>query len=333
MPPKKVDEPFQISGSDLWFQRSGGKIHSRRIDGSRLGVTVAVPVKGWSDADRDAKIRAHKDFAELTAHAAAAKSGQLMEVEVEKGPAVQSTQAIGQRELRAMEEASVLVNDARNREQTDFFMHSEHSMRDDYDASRLGSRHSRVRDVSYVEATQKLEQMGLEAEAWLHEVRRIITQMDVILGEIPPEHAPAARALQEALMEMVGDAEDEDESGGEGEEGEVCESCESCESSKPVELSTAEQCATAYFEEVAAAVSWSSEGPPPEAPLAVLKASLNGCAGGLLLTPYELLWIAAGSHFSEAKLRVQLRDITSAKALLSKSPFGSRAELLVARKP
>ena len=44
-------------------------------------------------------------------------------------------------------------------------------------------------------------------------------QMDVILEEIPEEQRAAARALQEALMELVGEAEDDDE-GEEGEEGE-----------------------------------------------------------------------------------------------------------------
>ena len=329
MPPKKVDEPFQISGSDLWFQRSGGKIHSRRIDGSRLGVTVAVPVKGWSDADRDSKIRAHKDFAELTAHAAAAKSGQPMEVEAEKGPAAQSTQAIGQRELRAMEEASVLV-DARNREQTDFFMHSEHSMRDDYDASRLGSRHARTRDVTYAEATKQLEEMGLQAEAWLHEVRRVSTQMDIILDDIPPEQQAAARALQAALIEMLDDAGDDD--GDDGDDANVCGQCESDDESCAPEgsnITEAEQVAMAYFQEVTEAVGWSTEGAPPSPPLAVLRASLNGCAGGLLLTQFELLWIKAGCHFADAQLLVPLRQIERAGASLLKSPFGSCAELLV----
>jgi hypothetical protein len=60
-------------------------------------------------------------------------------------------------------------------------MHSEHSERDDYKARNLGSRNGKVRDVSYAEATQKLEEMGLQAEAWLHEVRRVCTQMDIVI--------------------------------------------------------------------------------------------------------------------------------------------------------
>ena len=73
-----------------------------------------------------------------------------------------------------------------------------------------------------------------------------------------------------------------------------------------------------------------TEGAPPSPPLAVLQASHNGCAGGLLLTHFELLWIKAGCHFSDAQLRVPLRQIERAGASLLKSPFGSRAELLVA---
>ena len=172
----------------------------------------------------------------------------------------------------------------------------------EYEQGRLGSRHAKTRDVSYIEATQKLEKMGLQAEAWLHEVRRIVTQMDIILDEMPPEHAVAARALQSALIEMVDEAEDE------GEEGNLCEPCDveaPAESSAPTE---AERVAAAYFQEVTEAVEWSTEGAPPSPPLAVLRASHNGHAGGLLLTRFELLWIAAGSHLSEAQLRVPLRQ-------------------------
>ena len=61
----------------------------------------------------------------------------------------------------------------------------------------------------------------------------------------------------------------------------------------------------------------------------MLRASHNGCAGGLLLTQFELLWIKSGSHFSDAQLHVDLRQIERAGASLLKSPFGSRAELLV----
>ena len=90
-------------------------------------------------------------------------------------------------------------------------VHSEYSERDDYKSRNLGSRNGRVRDVSYAEATQKLEEMGLRAEAWLHEVRHVCTQMELILEEIPPEQAAAARALQAALIELVDDAGDDDD--------------------------------------------------------------------------------------------------------------------------
>jgi hypothetical protein len=209
------------------------------------------------------------------------------------------------------------------------FSESEHSTFSAYELSRLGARHDRVRDVSYTEAVQKLEEMGLRSETWLHEVRRICTQMDIILDDIPSEHAAAARALQAALVEMLddaGEADDDDQSG------ESCEPCELCEPSEPdgSSMTEAERVATAYFQEVTEAVGWSTEGAPPSPPLAVLRASHNGCAGGLLLTHFELLWIKVGSHFSDAQLRMPLREIERAGASLHKSPFGSRAEMLVA---
>ena len=50
-------------------------------------------------------------------------------------------------------------------------------------------------EFHYTEAVQQLEEMGLEAEAWLSEVRRIlIVQADVILMNMPEEHAHARRA-------------------------------------------------------------------------------------------------------------------------------------------
>ena len=71
----------------------------------------------------------------------------------------------------------------------EFFMHSQDSGKAlHYDARRLGSRHAKVRDVRYEEAVRR---MGLESEAWLHKVRSIIIQMDVILVDFPAEHVPA----------------------------------------------------------------------------------------------------------------------------------------------
>ena len=37
--------------------------------------------------------------------------------------------------------------------------------------------------------------------------------MDVILADFPGEHAAAVRALQEALLDMVGEGDDEDDEG------------------------------------------------------------------------------------------------------------------------
>ena len=97
-----------------------------------------------------------------------------------------------------------------------------------------------------------------------------------------------------------------------------------------IHIHTQERIAIAYFAEVREAIGWSTDGMPLSPPLAVLRASYNECAGGLLLTHFELLWIKAGSHFSEAQLRMPLRQIERTSASLSKSPFGSQAELLVA---
>eukprot|EP00964_Phaeocystis_antarctica_P123709 scaffold87403_cov33-Phaeocystis_antarctica.AAC.1 len=107
------------------------------------------------------------------------------------------------------------------------------------------------------------------------------------------------------MLEMLVSADAEGEDGGEegGDEGEEDElTCAPCE---PTELQSV---AEAYFAEVQESIAWSTEGAPPSPPLAVLQASRNGCAGGLLLTRFELLWFATGSHFSQ-DFRVSLREI------------------------
>jgi len=54
-----------------------------------------------------------------------------------------------------------------------------------------------MRDVSYATATQRLEEMGLQSEAWWHELRTVVTQMDIILDSIPSVQVDAVRALQD----------------------------------------------------------------------------------------------------------------------------------------
>ena len=85
----------------------------------------------------------------------------------EQRPDAQKKNAVGKRELSSLEKGEpVLPQDARRvSTKPDAFMHSEYSERDDYKSRNLGSRNGRVRDVSYAEATQKLEEMGLQAEA------------------------------------------------------------------------------------------------------------------------------------------------------------------------
>ena len=327
MPPKAAPLKFAVDG--VWFVQNGNLWNSVREPSwpsTLKKVVVKADSTTTSDATRDLKIRKAPGFAALKALVAPNVSDQVepnKEMEQPAAvdqPAKRSSSQISQRELASLDES--LPMDHRSSVQPDHFMHSEYSQRDDYEAQRLGSRHVQTRDVTYAEATQKLEEMGLEAEAWLHEVRRIVTQMDIILDEIPPEHAAAARALQSALLDMIVEAEDEDD---ETEEGEPV--CEPCDTAEPTD---AECRAAAYFEEVTEAVGWSTEdAAPPSPPLAVLRASRNGCDGGLLLTHFELLWIKAGCHFSDAQLRVPLREIERASPSLFKSPFGSRAELLI----
>ena len=196
-----------------------------------------------------------------------------------------------------------------------------------YDLDRRGSRHERTRDASYDELVKQREdwerqkeEQALQTEAWLHEVDQLVMQCEVIVREMPQEHAPAIRALQEALMELVAEGEGEDESA-------PCEDeCASCES-EPPEPSEHERIAAAFFEQVAEELAWTDPtGALPTPPLAVLRASYDGVAGGLLLTPHQLMWVGMGAHFSQARVRVPLGSVRQQRASLLKSPFGSRAE-------
>ena len=178
MAPKKLDAPFWLDG--VQFQLYRNIINSVRGQGSK-GITIKVPAAGWTEAQRDAKIRATPGFAELKASVSTASSEQPDDGE--QRPDAQTKNAVGKREFSSLGKAEpVLPQDARRvSTKPDAFMHSEYSERDDYKSRNLGSRNGRVRDVSYAEATQKLEEMGLQAEAWLHEVRRVCTQMDIVI--------------------------------------------------------------------------------------------------------------------------------------------------------
>ena len=177
MPPKKIEAQFEVDG--VQFQPKGNVINSVRVGGSK-GIVIKVPAAGWkSDAERDAKIRSTKGFDELKARAAACSSEEP--IDVDQLPGARSADNVGVRELQSLGEVVEPMDECRTSVQPDVFMHSEYSVRDDHDAHRIGSRHAKVRDVSYAEATQKLEEMGLQAEAWLHEVRRVCTQMDIII--------------------------------------------------------------------------------------------------------------------------------------------------------
>ena len=178
---------------------------------------------------------------------------------------------------------------------------------------RSGSRHDRVRDVTYNELiqerktwTQQKEEQALQTAAWMHEVDQLVEQCEAIVREMPPEHAPVIRALQDALMELVAEGE-----GSDGDVGSTDMECEPCPPSEPTEpeqqqATEQEQVAAAFFNQVAEELAWTDPtGALPSEPLAMLRASLDGCAGGLILTPHQLMWVAAGSHFSRARVRVR----------------------------
>lgn len=191
---------------------------------------------------------------------------------------------------------------------------------------RRGGRHERVREDTYKELLderktweQQLEESALQTEAWLHDVDQLAMQCEQIVREMPPEHAPAIRALQEALLDMVADGEDAD---GDDE-------CSVCEP-EPTEPSKCERVATAFFEQVAEELAWTDPTSGGLPPLAVLGASYDGVAGGLILTPYQLMWVAEGCHFSQARVRVPLGSIRQQRATLLRSPFGNRAEFTFA---
>ena len=196
-------------------------------------------------------VRTHKDFALLAAYAASVASAQLMDV------AQPSNAGAGQRELRGLQgEMSAPQQEQRTSVQPDLFMHSQSSVCD-YKSLNLGSRNGAVRDVSYATATQRLEEMGLQSEAWLHELRTIVTQMDIILDSIPSVQVGAVSALQDAMLAILVNAEGED----------TARRAPTCE---PTELTRAAECGRgAYFAEVQEAVRWSTEGMPPSPALTV----------------------------------------------------------------
>jgi hypothetical protein len=156
----------------------------------------------------------------------------------------------------------------------------------------------------------------------------LLDQAEAVIADLPPEHRAAARVLQDTLIEMVGDG-DEDDDGDEADDGAAnTQPCEPCEPAP--EATEQERVAAAYFALVREACAWTDMGPLPSPSLAVLNASYNGCAGALLLTSGQLLWVAVGAHFSEAGgLRFPLSTIERHTASLIKSPFGNSAAFVV----
>ena len=311
--------PASKAGDEWW--EDGVLCRLYKGDVVKYGVNAGWPktmektTKRTLSKSAEMAVRSHKGFAECAAYAAA----RANETPAETPPSAGQMSRLQQEAQALLSSSGPSVSGPRPRGDTTFFMHSADSIRNDREARRLGSRHGPVRDVSYTEAVQRLEEQGLQSEAWLHEVRRIITEADVILSDVPEVHAHAARAMQEALIELVGEADDED---ADADEPGPCEPCEE-EASAP---SAQEAKATAFFASVREELAWAvEEGPPPATPLAVLKSSYNGCAGGLVLTSSKLLWVAMGSHFSKPGLRVDLCDMERCNAAVLTSPFGTRA--------
>ena len=219
-------------------------------------------------------VRTHKDFALLAAYAASVASAQLMDV------AQPSNAGAGQRELRGLQgEMSAPQQEQRTSVQPDLFMHSQSSVCD-YKSLNLGSRNGAVRDVSYATATQRLEEMGLQSEAWLHELRTIVTQMDIILDCIPSVQVDAVSALQDAMLAILVNAEGED----------TARRAPACE---PTELTRAAEWEGRGLlrRGPGGSVRWSAD--PRHAALAsahravtVLRAPRKSCAGGLMLTRF-----------------------------------------------
>ena len=193
-----------------------------------------------------------------------------------------SNAGAGQRELRGLQGAEVSApqQEQRTSVQPDLFMHSQSSVRDDYKSWNLGSRNGAVRDVSYAAATQRLEEMGLQSEAWLHELRTIVTQMDIILDCIPSVQVDAVSALQDAMLAILVNAEGED----------TARRAPACE---PTELTRAAEWEGRGLlrRGPGGSVRWSAD--PRHAALAsahravtVLRAPRKSCAGGLMLTRF-----------------------------------------------
>ena len=173
MPPKKKPEPLMEPGAGVAY---GWAFKWNNQGWCTVGTAGTGPLKRFSF--------------ELTRYDAPADPGacvlaQLLERNKGPGPTatadeIEEYQAL-LNDAAAVEPrhielsslgASVIgkAGDTRSHKATSHFMHSEHSVRGDYESRRLDFRHVASRDVSYAEAVQTLEEMGMQSEAWLHEV-------------------------------------------------------------------------------------------------------------------------------------------------------------------
>ena len=133
------------------------------------------------------------------------------------------------------------------------FSSSDHSLRTDHDAHRLGSRHDRVRETSYDEAMAQVEEVTLQYEAMVHEVRTLIDVADRLLQDVPPEQSRAAFFLQQGLMDMLAEVE---------EPVDDVELCAPCVDEETVCETGTQETATAFFRQVTSHLAWSSQSGP-----------------------------------------------------------------------
>ena len=167
--PQKKGTPVILVGTDL--------SHDER-DSFRLSLLQDAPTREQQITSRDKweSIVAATRRKRTAAAGGEAAGGEADGAEADGAEAAVCDEAAGDEDVAA--DRPVTRGGAVPIER---FSESQHSTFSDYELGRLGARHVRTRDVSYAEATQKLEEMGLQAEVWLHEVRRVCTQMDIVI--------------------------------------------------------------------------------------------------------------------------------------------------------
>ena len=169
-----------------------------------------------------------------------------------------------------------------------------------YDLDRRDSRRDQVHDQNRHELWEDRNELQQQVEALQAEMaliaqqiairnQRIGSDLEAVLHGLDGREMEAAEALQDAILELVEDAEAGD-----------------------VEDDTGEP------EEAGATAT-------VPAVLAMTRALLNQCVGALLLTEKTLVWVARGEHVSTGKPRIQLANVVDLKVAPAE---GGGAQLL-----